>query len=595
MIRRLFLLTAFILTAVPAALAGEAAHGLSIYGDLKYGPDFKHFDYVNPDAPKGGTLRLAGIGTFDNLNPFIVKGVAAGDAGLVYQTLLTSAADETFSEYGELAQSVKVADDHGSVTFTLRPQARWGDGKPVTAADVAWSFKTLTEKGVPSYASYYADVADVKAAGARDVTFTFKTKTNRELPLILGQLPILPAHIWKGRDFTATTLEPPVGSGPYKLTKVDPGRSLTFERIKNWWGADLPVNKGRYNFDRVVVDYYRDTTVAVEAFFADRYDIRQENVAKIWATGYDAPAVKDGRIIKAEIENSLPAGMQGFVMNIRRPVFADRAVREALQYAFDFEWSNKALAHGAYKRTGSYFENSIYAATGLPEGRELEILNAHKDQLPPDLFTTPYKPPVTDGSGNARDNLRRAMKILDDAGYTIGTDGIRTKNGVKLKFEIVDNQPEFERWVLPFIRNLKRIGIDATFRVVDASQYVARMNDFDFDMTVSGFGQSLSPGNEQREYWGSAAAARQGSRNIIGIKNPVVDALVGNIGNAKDQETLIAATKALDRVLLWQDYVIPQWYTNVWRVAYWDRFGRPATQAPYDLGITDTWWARPKK
>lgn len=590
MLRR-FLLTAALLVSFPA-FAGTPVHGIAIHGEPKYKAGFTHFDYVNPDAPKGGTLRLSAIGTFDSLNPFIVKGVSASDAGLVYQTLLTSSADETFTEYGLLAETVELADDRSSITFNLREAAVWSDGKPVTADDVVFSFETLTKKGAPFYAAYYTDVENVKAEGAKRVTFRFKKTGNRELPLIVGQMPVLPKHVWEKRDFTETTLDAPVGSGPYTVTKVDAGHSLTFERIKGWWGENLPVTKGRFNFDKVTIDYYRDTTVSVEAFFADRYDVRQENVAKIWATGYDAPAVKDGRIVKEEIVNGLPAGMQAFVLNTRKPVFADPAVRRALQYAFDFEWSNKAMAHGAYKRTASYFENSIYAAKGLPQGRELEILNQYKDKLPPELFTTEYKNPVTNGTGDARDNLRQAMQILDAAGYTVQTDGTRAKDGQRLTFEIIDNQPEFERWILPFIRNLKRIGITATFRVVDTTQYVARMNDFDFDMTVSGFGQSLSPGNEQREYWGSEKADTKGSRNLIGIKNPVVDALAEKVASAATQDELVATVKALDRVLLWGYYVVPQWHTNVWKVAHWDRFGRPAKPAPYDLGITDTWWSK---
>lgn len=588
---RRFLIAAAFLISFPA-FAADAVHGIAIHGAPKYKAGFTHFDYVNPDAPKGGTLRLSAVGTFDSLNPFIVKGVAASDAGLVYQTLLTGSADETFTQYGLLAESIEVPEDRSSATFNIREAAVWNDGKPVTAADVFWSFETLTKKGTPFYAAYYADVEKVTAETDKRVTFKFKKAGNRELPLTVGQMPVLPKHFWESRKFEETTLEAPLGSGPYKFTKIEAGRSLTLERVKNWWGENLPVAKGKYNFDTVIIDYYRDTTVSVEAFFANRYDVRQEHVAKIWATGYDAPAVKDGRIKKEEIENKLPAGMQAFVMNNRRPVFADPKVREALQYAFDFEWSNKALAHSAYKRTSSYFENSIYASRGLPEGRELEILKQFEKDLPPEVFTTPFKNPVTDGSGQPRDNLRRAMQILDDAGYKIGTDGVRAKDGVRLSFEIIDNQPEFERWVLPFTRNLKRIGIDARFRVVDTTQYVARMNEFDFDMTVSGFPQSLSPGNEQREYWGSTKADTPGARNLAGIKNPVIDKLSEMIANAETQEELVATTKALDRVLLAGHYVIPQWHTNIWRVAYWDRFGRPTNQAPYDLGITDTWWVK---
>jgi microcin C transport system substrate-binding protein len=590
---RALLLTAALLLPL-SAFAAEPVHGIAIYGNPKYKAGFKNFDYVNPDAPKGGTLRLSALGTFDSLNPFIVKGNAAGNVGLIYLTLLTGSSDEPFTEYGLLAQSVEMPEDRSSVTFNLRKEAAWADGKPVTADDVVWSFNTLMKQGAPFYASYYSDVASATAETPQRVTFKFKRGGNRELPLIMGQLPVLPRHFWEKRKFDQTSLEIPLGCGPYKIASVDPGHELTFERVKNWWGENLPVNKGRFNFDRIVVDYYRDSTVDVEAFFADRYDVRSEHIAKVWATGYDAPPVKDGRIKKEEIKNGLPAGMQGFVMNIRKPVFADVAVRKAMQYAFDFEWANRAMAHGAYKRDYSYFTNSMYAATGLPEGKELALLEPFRDKLPPELFTQEYKNPTTDGSGDARENLRTAMKILDDAGWTVGTDGVRQKNGVKLSFEIMDNQPEFERWVLPYIRNLKRIGILATFRVIDSSQYVARMNDFDFDMTVSGFGQSLSPGNEQREFWGSEKADAPGSRNLIGIKNPVVDALIDKIATANTQEDLVAAVKAMDRVLLWNYYVVPQWYTDVWKVAYWDRFSRPADQAPYDLGIADTWWAKAK-
>ena len=591
---RALLLTAALLAPL-SAFAADPVHGIAMYGEPKYKADFKNFEYVNPDAPKGGTLRISALGSFDSLNPFIVKGVPADNVGLIYQTLLTGSNDETFTEYGLLAETVEVPEDRSGITFNIRKEAVWSDGKPVTADDVVWTYNTLMTKGAPFYAAYYADVDTVKAENDKRVTFKFKRAGNRELPLIVGQMAILPKHYWEGKDFTQTSLAIPVGSGAYTISKVDAGKSMTFERDKNWWGNNLPVNKGRYNFDRIVVDYYRDTTVAAEAFFAGRYDIRQEYMAKLWATGYDAPAVKDGRIKKEEIKNALPAGMQGFVLNIRKPVFKDRAVREAIQYAFDFEWANKALAHSAYTRSDSYFTNSFYAGKGLPQGRELEILNEYKDKIPPEVFTTEYKNPKTDGTGNARDNLRKAMQILDDAGWKVGTDGIREKDGVKLDFEIIENQAEFERWVLPYIKNLKRIGINATFRVVDVSQLVGRLNDFDFDMTISAFGQSLSPGNEQRDFWGSKKADEPGSRNLIGIKNPAIDDLCEKIATAKTQEELTAYVKALDRVLLWNFYVVPQWYTPVWKVAYWDKFDRPTNVAPYGLGYMDTWWLKPVK
>lgn len=582
------------LFALPA-LAADPQHGVAIHGQPKYAAGFEHFDYVNVDAPKGGTLRLGSLGTFDSLNPFIVKGTPAAQTGLVYETLLTSSSDEPFTEYGLIAQTIEMPEDRSSVTFNLRPEAKWSDGQPITASDVVWSFRTLAAKGAPFYRAYYANVKDVVAENPARVTFTFDIKGNMELPLIVGQLPILPEHYWKDKTFENSTLVPPIGSGPYVFGNVDAGRSITYKRNPDWWGKDLPVNKGRYNFDTIAVDYYRDSGVALEAFFAGRIDVRSENVAKLWATAYTAPAVKDGRIVKEEIKNGLPAGMQGFIMNTRRPVFKDRAVREAIQYAFDFEWSNKALAHGAYKRTASYFENSEMASKGVPEGKELEILEPFRNQLPPEVFTTAYENPTTDGTGNTRANLKKASDILDAAGYKLGEDGIRAKDGVKLVFEIADNQPEFERWALPFIKNLQRIGIKASFRVLDTAQYINRMNDFDFDMTIGGFGQSLSPGNEQRDYWTSSKADEKGSRNIIGIKNPVVDKLVDLVITAPTREDLVIRARALDRVLLWNYYVIPQYYTDLWKIAHWSKIEKPAKPAAYDPGIVDTWWMKPTR
>lgn len=574
----------------------QNSYGIAMYGDLKYKDGFTHFDYVNPEAPKGGSYSYASQGTFDSLNGFITKGAAASGLGLLYQTLMTASADEAFSKYGDVAKTIKVADDNQSVTFILHANARWHDGQPMTADDVVWTFQTLMDKGAPFYKAYYADVADVIADNDHQVTFIFATGDNKELPLILGQLPVLPKHYWtaEGRHFDETTLVPPLGSGPYKIASVDAGKSVIYERVKDWWAADLPVNKGRYNFDTIKVEYYRDATVALEALFAGEYDVREENIAKVWATGYGNDVVRSGKIKRDEIVNHNPVGMQAFIMNNRRPVFVDREVRRAIQLAFDFEWSNKQFAHNAYKRTNSYFENSELASSGVPTGRELEILSAFKDRLPPEVFTTPYTNPKTAGDGNNRDHLRRAMQILDRAGYKTGTDGIRVheKTGQRLSFEIVEWQQTFERWVLPFIRNLKRIGVEATFRVIDTPQYIDRMTNFDFDMTVQGFGQSLSPGNEQMEFWHSSKADMPGSRNYMGIKDTVVDALVMQVINAPTREELVYRTRALDRVLLWGYYLIPQWHINIWRVAHWDKFERPQTQAPYALGAMDTWWAK---
>ena len=581
-----------VLLLLPLTAVAQTA-SIAMHGTPKYTNGFTHFDYVNSDAPKGGQYRYATIGTFDSLNGFITKGVPAAGLRLIYQPLMTSSADEAFSKYGEIAQSIKIADDNLSVTFQLHDKAVWHDGKPITADDVTWTFNTLMEKGAPGYKAYYADIDRVEGQG-KSVTFHFKTAENKELPLIVAGLTILPKHYWEGREFDKTTLEAPLGSGPYKISKIDAGRSIAYERVKNWWAADLSVNKGRYNFDRIEVKYYRDATVALEALFAGEYDVREEYIAKTWATGYDNDIVKSGRIQKHEIRNQNPVGMQAFIMNNRRDVFKDREVRRALQLAFDFEWSNKQFAFGAYKRTNSYFENSELASSGVPMGRELELLEPYRDQLPPELFTTPYTNPTTDGKGNNRQQLRMAMKILDEAGYKLGADKIRVheKTGQRLSFEIMHRQAEFERWVLPFIRNLKRIGVEANFRVVDTPQFVDRMTNFDFDMTVGGPGQSLSPGNEQLEYWHSSKADVPGSRNHMGISHPVVDALVMQVINAPNREELVYRTRALDRVLLWGYHSIPQWHINTWRVAHWDKYDKPSVQAPYALGAIDTWWMK---
>lgn len=584
-------------SAAFAAKEGAPVHGLAMYDAPKYPADFKHLDYTNPDAPKGGTLRLSGIGGFDSLNPWIVKGLAVDGTGMVFETLLEQTADEPFSAYGLLAETVETPEDRSFATFTLRPQARWQDGKPVTAQDVVWSFKTLTTEGTPFYRAYYAHVKNVEALSPGRVKFTFDMAGNRELPLIVGQMPVLPEHYFTGgkHKFAETTLDPIPGSGPYKFGKIVAGRSIEYLRVKDWWGADLPINRGRYNFDRITYDYYKDSEIALEAFFAGEYDFRQENVAKQWAISYDAPPVKDGRIVKKQIEHELPQGMQGFVYNLRRPVFADREVRRAIAYAFDFEWSNKQFAYGAYKRSRSYFSNSEMEAKGVPQGRELEILEPFRKQLPPELFTEAYNPPETDGSGNNRANLKKAAEILDAAGWKPGPDGIRQKDGVKLSFEIVDLQPAFERWILPFTKNLDRLGIKAKFRVIDASQLVNRMNSFDFDMTVQSFPQSSSPGNEQREYWGSDKVDMPGSRNTIGIKDPVVDALIEQIVSAPTREELVIRCRALDRVLQWGYYLIPNWHIPAWRIAYWNKFGQPENPPPYALPFAETWWSVKKK
>lgn len=583
---------AFVALPATAAETVKPVHGLSLHGDPKYPADFKNLEYVNPDAPKGGEIRLAAQGTFDNLNSFIIKGVAAPGIGMIYETLMSNAEDEAFSEYGQVAETVEMPEDRSYVTFNLRPQAKFSDGKSLTADDVVWTFETLMKKGHPFYRSYYAHVKEAKVESPHRVTFVFDMKDNRELPMIMGQMPILPKHYWADKNFEATTLTPPVGSGPYKVKSVDTGRRIVYERVKDWWAKDLPVNKGQYNFDTIVYDLYRDETVLLQALFAGAYDFRSENVAKSWNQEYGGQKpVKDGLIKKEEIEHSIPTGMQAFSYNTRRPVFQDKAVREALNYAFDFEWSNKQFAFGSYKRSSSFFANSELASSGLPSGRELEILEQFRGQVPDEVFTAEYKNPTTNGTGqDMRANLSHAKKILTDAGWVMGKSGVLEKNGVPLRFEILSNSDTFQRWVNPFIANLKKIGVEMKFRVVDTAQYQNRLDSFDFDMTIGSFPQSLSPGNEQRDFWGSDKADINGSRNIIGIKNPVIDKLIEMLIVAGDRDELIAVSRALDRVLLWNFYVIPQWHHNKHRIAYWDKFGRPAIAPKYGLGVPDTWW-----
>jgi microcin C transport system substrate-binding protein len=443
------------------------------------------------------------------------------------------------------------------------------------------------------YRSYYGDVTKVEKEGERGVRFTFKSAENRELPQILGQMPVLSKAYWSGRDFGKTTLDPPLGSGPYKIESVDPGRSIIYRRVADYWGADLPVMKGRFNVDVIRYDYYRDATIALEAFKAGQYDIRVENSSKEWATGYDSPAVRAGLIKKEQIPNELPSGMQGFAFNLRRPLFHDPRVREALAYGFDFEWSNKNLFYGAYQRTRSYFDNSELAATGVPQGEELKILEKFRGQIPDPVFTTEYDPPKYDGSGNIRDGLRAALKLLKEAGWTFkGEKLVNDETGQPFEFEILLDNPQFERIVLPFTKNLERMGMTARVRTVDPAQYQKRMETFDFDMAVVAFGQSLSPGNEQREFWGSAAADEPGSRNLIGIKNKVIDELVEELIKAPDRASLIAHTRALDRILQYGYYVVPHFHLSAFRVAHWDKFQRPATSPKYAIGM-ETWWVDP--
>jgi microcin C transport system substrate-binding protein len=589
--------------AKPATVSAAATqtdvrpvHAIAMHGDPKYGPDFKNFDYVNPDAPKGGTFRQFSIGTFDSLNPFIVKGTSSGAVGIIYQSLLEQSLDEAFTEYGKLAKTIEVPEDRSWIIFNLYPEARWNDGVALTADDVVWTFNTLITEGSPFYKVYYAHVKSVEALSPTRVKFTFDMANNRELPLIVGELTILPKHYWtsEGRKFGETTLIPPLGSGPYSISIVKPGDTIELTRVKDWWAKDLPINTGRYNFDTITYTYFRDDTVALEAFFGNRYDFRTEMSAKNWNTAYKVPVVNDGRVKKELIKNHLPQGAQGFIYNTRRKIFQDIEVRKALIYAFDFEWSNKQFAYGDYSRTHSYFSNTDMAAEAYPDAAELKILEPFRDKLPPEVFTSIYKPPMTDGTGNLRENLKSASDILTHAGYLMGKDGVRIndKTGTRLEFEFVTDNPMFERWIAPFLQNLNKIGVKATFRIVDNAQYENRMKKFDYDMTVMSIGQSLSPGNEQMEYWGSANADAIGGHNYMGIKNPVVDELIKGIISAQTREDLVLHCRALDRVLQWSYLMIPNWYLSAWRIAYWDQFGKPDKPAEYGLSIADAWWSK---
>jgi microcin C transport system substrate-binding protein len=575
-------------------------HGLSLFGDVKYPGGFKRFDYVNPDAPKGGAVRQIALGTFDNFNPVVsgVKGSIAGAVGLIYESLTTPSLDEVSSEYGALAESVGYPDDFSFVTYRLRAEARWHDGKPVTPDDVIFSLNSFKTHH-PQYAGYYRHVVKAEKTGNRDVTFTFDAPGNRELPQIVGQLMVLPKHWWEGtnnagtkRDISATTLEAPLGSAAYRIKGFEAARSVTLERVKDYWGRDLNFNVGRNNFDELRYEYFRDGTVALEAFKGDQVDWRIENVAKNWATAYDFPAVKDGRVVLEEFPNRSSGVMQAFALNIRRDKFRDARVRRALNFAFDFETMNQQLFFGQYKRIASFFEGTELASSGLPEGRELEILETVRAEVPAEVFTTPYSNPVAGSADAVRSNLREGMKLLKEAGYEVrGGKQVDGKTGAPFEIELLSEDPSFERVLLSYKPSLERMGLTVSIRTIDPTQYENRLRTWDFDVVVASWPESLSPGNEQREFWGSHAADMPGSRNVVGIKNPAIDKLIERVIFTKDRADLVAATKALDRVLLWNNYVVPQWTYLKMRTARWDRFGRPAEMPKYGLSAFPAlWW-----
>ena len=574
-------------------------HALSLFGDVKYPADFQRFGYVNPNAPKGGVTRMISIGTFDNFNIAVmgVKGNIAPAAMMIYETLMARSQDEVVTEYGLLAESVSHPDDFSWVIYRLRKEARWHDGSPVTADDVIFSINTL-KKQSPSYASYYRHVAKAEKVGERDVKFSFESAGNRELPSIVGELVVLPKLWWEGtdsqgrkRDVSATTLENPMGSAPYRIKQFDPGRSVVLERVKDYWGTSVPAQIGQNNFDELHFEFFRDNQVALEAFKADQADWIAENSAKNWATAYDFPAVADKRVVKEEFPINDSGRMQAFAFNLRRERFKDARLRRACNYAFDFEEMNKQLFYRQYKRINSYFEGTELASSGLPQGQELQILEAVRDKVPPEVFTTPYTNPVGGNPEAVRANLREAMKLLRDAGFQFRDQKLFDSAGKPISIEILVQDPPSERIALFYKPSLERIGVTASVRVVDSTQYENRLRNFDFDMNIQVWPESLSPGNEQREFWGSQAAGQAGSLNVVGIKNLVVDELINQVIFAKDRASLVAATKALDRVLLWNFYVVPQFTYPYVRYARWDRFSHAEALPKYGhSGLPSLWW-----
>ncbi len=599
----LLLLTCLALSFPSFAMISES-HGYAQFGTLKYPESFTHFDWVNPDAPKGGRLQLMASGTFDTLNPYTFKGTSPSATPGFFQYgvselneplmvgtgIYDPSGDEPASVYGLIAETIEYADNHSWVVFNLRHEARFHDGQPITAYDVAFSYRLLIRDGHPRYRTDLKGIKRVDILNRHRIRFVFDKPDNRLLIMRLGELPVLPQHYWKDRDFKATTFEPPLGSGPYRITKVQPGRQVVFERVKNWWGAELPANRGKYNFDRVEVEFYRDSTVAFEAFKVGEFDFYIEHQAKNWANGYHFPAVLRGDVIRAELPHQIPTQTQALFMNGRRSTFADIRIRQALGMMFDFEWTNRALFYGAYQRSESYYPNSDFTAKGTPEGGEWLLLSPYRDSLPPALFTDPFELPKTDGRGIPRDTLRKALGLLKDAGWTLTAEGLRDKSGQLFAFEILLVNPGLERILQPYVENLARIGIQARLRTVDGAQYKQRLDQYDYDMILTTLSQSLSPGLEQWLYFHSSQVDVKGGRNYAGIANPIVDELIEKLIAAKTREEQVAATRAIDRVLLWNHYTIPNWFISYHRLAYRNRFAH-VTTPPYTLGLR-AWWLK---
>ena len=599
MLRCLLALLALVL-ALPAPLAAQgAAHGFAVLGTLKYGPDFRHFDYVDPAAPKGGRVTMAFYGSFDSLNPFILKGqpaagsnpFASGGSLIPFETLMEKSQDEPDSYYGLIAETVELPADRAWVRFQLRPEAKWHDGTEITAADIVFSFDTLKAAGNPAYRVTLQDVTEAVAEGPRTVLFRFRDGVlTRDLPVYVAALPIISKAWYTANTFDESTLTPPLASGPYKVGRVDAGRSIEYERVPDYWGRDLAVNAGRHNFGTIRYDYFRDRDVELEALFAGRLDFREDFTSRDWATKYDVPPIKDGRIKRETLPDASPSGFQAFFLNVRRDKFRDPRVRQAIGLLFDFAWTNANLFYGLYDRTRSIFQNSDLMAEGAPGPAELALLEPYRGELPPEVFETAYVPPATDGTGNIRPQLRQAVALFNDAGWKIENGAMTGPDGTPMQVEFLSFLAGFERIVLPYVRNLERIGIKASFRLVEPSQYTRRVQDHDYDMVTSRFGGTLTPGVNLRNVWGSEAADLPGSQNLAGLKNPAVDALIEKTIAATSRDELRTAARALDRAIMWQHVVVPQWNKASHTIAYWDIFGRPATKPPYSLGFIDTWW-----
>ena len=574
-----------------AAASAVAAprHGISVFGDLKYPADFRHFEYANPNAPKGGTMRVYAIDTFETVNPFILKGRKEELAeALLFDTLMTPAQDEPDSLYALVAESVETGD--GLVAFNIDPRARFHDGSPVRAEDVAFAFDLLREKGHPQYGTIYRDVERAAVAAPLRVEFVLKPGKHRDLPTRLAALPVLSKAYYADRKFDETTFEAPLASGPYRVARLDPGRSIAYARAPDYWARDLPVNRGRYNFDEIVVEYFRDREVAFQAFFAKEYDFREEFTSRQWATQYDEPPVRKGLIVRETLPDETPSGVQAFIPNLRRGKFADARVRHAIDLAFDFEWTNKTLFFSLYERTNSMFENSDLAARRPPSASESALLEPWRGKVPDEVFGAPFRAPVTDGSGRVRKNLRKAARLLKEAGWRVENGVLKNAAGEPLTIEFLLFEASFNRIVNPYIANLKRLGIQASVRIVDAANFKRRTDSFDFDIVIRRISQPLTPGLEQRGYFGSAAAEVPGSFNIGGISDPAVDALIEKVVAASSRAELTTAVRALDRVLMWNRYVVTQWYKGEHNIAYWNKFGRPAVSPKFGMGVLDTWW-----